>query len=496
MARLPGYAESLPVPQPTLGVVNMPANPKNAQLVRSGEQIGRAGNELLDAFAAEQQQIAKTQAEDALNGLTLDEIDLTDGPNGYTHIRGGDAVSKPLLKDYTTELTRRYEERVKALSPEAQSLVRSRFEPMRARFMRGVLQYQDGENQSNHEAVFNSTLDLEAQQAGHNYRDYGAAAGADNGVERSLFRGYTAIDEYAQYKGLPKTWVNAQKKLFEAKAVENVMVSTLADDPYKAKNILSKPVEGLPDNKRMSLLRSAYTEINRHEAEAEKANTQLEVEGKKTIAMLALTHQLTHSDVVDFLDKDLISPDYAIKMQKMADNPGPDHDDMTAYLEYKLNPLGASPEEIATDERLTYKTRSQLIDWQRGMEEDAENWVSSQPGRDAIRLIREKFGILANGLIPDITGQNAQDAYDMQEKLYDKVEALPVEQRAQKSREIARELVKEYDDTQGYQSEMLNLHDQLDALPYHSVEEVNKAYEQTNKEHWIRGGMGEQQRKE
>jgi len=147
-------------------------------------------------------------------------------------------------------------------------------------------------------------------------------------------------------------------------------------------------------------------------------------------------------DLRKMVDEDRLNPDWALEMEKRAKDSGPAFDDELTAAIYSIDPLGFTEDEILDDVSLTYETRVGLVQKRRELVEDQENWVGTQQGRQAIRMIRTALGIPEGISVPGMTNQQKHEAEETLTEHYDTVEAFPPEQRAGKAIEIARNIVK------------------------------------------------------
>ena len=91
-----------PVPRPQGGVASYDAGADSRARANLGATIYNIGEELHKKAEIERQKNDETLAEDALNRLRERELDLRYGEkNGFTNIKGMNAVRQPLVQDYS-----------------------------------------------------------------------------------------------------------------------------------------------------------------------------------------------------------------------------------------------------------------------------------------------------------------------------------------------------------------------------------------------------------
>ncbi len=158
--------------------------------------------------------------------------------------------------------------------------------------------------------------------------------------------------------------------------------------------------------------------------------------------ILALEGNLDPGYLVDKLKSDSINPTLARTLEKTAKAKGVKIDDAAQVLEYALDLLDYSEQDIAIDNTLTRETRLKLIKDRRSLVEDKGNWRNSQSGREAVRRIKAEFGMV-NGLIAQLNPEVAKKAGRVLTSLFETIEALPLEQRISEAVKIADVLIEE-----------------------------------------------------
>lgn len=187
--------------------------------------------------------------------------------------------------------------------------------------------------------------------------------------------------------------------------------------------------------------------IKNAEAEQEKAELKLkEQDHIKNFDTGLIENTLTIDELDDALANNEISlathDNYATRLSKggtIADN-----SDKKLFAEFHL--MDISEQEIYDSPDFTNDTKVQLLKERKALIEKEGNWMSSQNGREGRQLIKRHFGILDGTLLSslDFDGQIKRDYDGLYRQWYARVQSLPLEQRAQKSYQIADEVIANY----------------------------------------------------
>jgi hypothetical protein len=195
--KLPGPSESLPVPRASGRIVTAPVDPRGAALAGLGRDVGRAGDELYQAFEEESRRINKVRTEDAFTELRNAQIDLSIGEeNGFQGLKSGDAVKRPVLKEWTGKFDETAESISSGLQNEEQkSAFKLRADAARSQFSQDILQHLGRENTVYQTQVMDSTVDAERNASSMHWNSPGD-------VMASLERVKMAVNSYADANGL------------------------------------------------------------------------------------------------------------------------------------------------------------------------------------------------------------------------------------------------------------------------------------------------------
>jgi len=134
--------------------------------------------------------------------------------------------------------------------------------------------------------------------------------------------------------------------------------------------------------------------------------------------------------------KDEIKPSLARSLSAQTGDSGPIADDEAAVLEYTVDPLAVTEEQILIDPRLTFSKRADLIEQRRALVEDESNWRNSQNGQEGTRRIQAEFG-LVSGFEALLDPEVAKRAGRTLTEWFEAVEALPLEERSAKAVELS-----------------------------------------------------------
>lgn len=192
MPQLPGELAIQPrEPQPNMRLVRVnPAPP--ADVGPGVEAIGRSVEGLSNDIFRAQQQTDAVRAEDAFNQLRQKQIDLTYGDQGYTHLKGGNAVNRPLLRDYGTEFDNTAAELASGLGNDNQRRMFAQRAAIAGLQLReGIMAHVAQEDTSYAKSTLQGTIDTESQVAAANWSK-------PEILLASAARVNNAIDAYAQ----------------------------------------------------------------------------------------------------------------------------------------------------------------------------------------------------------------------------------------------------------------------------------------------------------
>lgn len=195
--KLAGPPQALPVAQPSGIMVRAPVDPTGAAMARLGQDVGVAGEELNRAFEEETNRINKVRTEDAFTELRNAQIDLSIGEeNGFNGLKSGDAVKRPVLKEWTGRFDSAVTSISDGLENEEQRLAfRLRADTAKSQFSQDILQHLARENTVYQTQVMDATVETERNAASMHWSNPADAMASLERVKR-------AVDTYADANGL------------------------------------------------------------------------------------------------------------------------------------------------------------------------------------------------------------------------------------------------------------------------------------------------------
>lgn len=181
-------------------------------------------------------------------------------------------------------------------------------------------------------------------------------------------------------------------------------------------------------------------------AEDEILSTQVETAQVYNELMIdgGLTNEMLNES---FKANDLSLSDYD-RLTKAVANPGTKYDHEPTYLKTSRYLAEISEEEIIGQENLTYATRRKLIGDRKVALSKRLRWTTTENGREALRRIKSKFGILEGTLMAqvDFENKNMKNYDKMHQELYDSIMELPEDQRENKALGLATGLISQYEE--------------------------------------------------
>ncbi len=231
MARMPD-ALSLgerPAPQPSASVARYDATTGLEDFgARVLDRVGHNVEELGHVAAKEYDHLTNVQAEAALNQLRDAQHDLTFGENGFINVRGGDAVNRPLVADYSRRL-QDAASRIEQTLPndQAKEKFRRRVGPVSVQFATEASTHQLRESRAFERSTFDGILASESQAIAARPRD-------ENAFVNSLARIDAAHNVYSDRRGTSGEERQAEKGQFLDQIMQARTQAMVAQDPRYA----------------------------------------------------------------------------------------------------------------------------------------------------------------------------------------------------------------------------------------------------------------------
>lgn len=225
MARIPDSLGGMPVPSAPVNIARQQVVPDGMD--RIGSALTQAGDEIGAAMKQERARIDSAKVEDAFNQLRNTQLDLTNGEqNGFMNLRGGDAVKKPLLKDYTGMFGASSKQLADGLDNDAQrQMFAKRANVAQSQFTQDILQHLYRENNAYQGQVYNATVDIERRSASAKWN-------APMEVQSSLARIGAAVDGEGKRLGLPPEATQDMLLQQQGKVHSDVIRQALASKDY------------------------------------------------------------------------------------------------------------------------------------------------------------------------------------------------------------------------------------------------------------------------
>ena len=237
MAKIPDpFAQSRPLPSPSGGMVSYRAD--SGAAAQRGETVARAGamiagvsenwmQKLEVEAKQEEDRINTLRAEEAFTKLRETQLDLTVGEeNGFQRLKGGQAVNRPLSKEWGQRFEDASRDIESGLANDRQrELYRKRAGVARLQFSEEVLRHQVREGDVFAKEVFDGTVATELRNAT-------AKWDKPNDVALSLERINAAISARAERLNWPKEYTEAVRLEQAGKVHSSVVRQALATGNY------------------------------------------------------------------------------------------------------------------------------------------------------------------------------------------------------------------------------------------------------------------------
>jgi hypothetical protein len=173
-----------------------------------------------------------------------------------------------------------------------------------------------------------------------------------------------------------------------------------------------------------------------HQMEAADVKSAHE-EGEKQATELLLKGQLTQATILRMVENDSLDPTVARTLRNELKSGGTRMDDDAEAFKVGASVLDYTEQEIATNPRLSWDTKSKLIEKRR---QQVGGWQDTNPMQEARRRIDAELGIVpgTQQLISDEKGRQRGRALT---ELYNRLEALPENERESKALEVAQSVI-------------------------------------------------------
>lgn len=319
MAHLPDYTAlgERPTPQqprhtsaiaeyrPTSGFEGASAE----SLAHSGREFEQAAHFALQA--QEQQDVIR--AEDAVNALRQKQLDMTYGKDGFANLKGGNAVNRPLMKEYGTGFDQAAAEIAGTLGNDYQrQLFQRRAQVAGIQLREDIARHVMHESNVYAETVFKSKVDVESKAAGARWN-------TSDGAAVPLLNIANAIQVEAERRGLAgeegKVWIAEQMAVAKSKVYTAQIQSALTSDPstgpFEAQALLKRYGEELDPVQRAVLTHQVTAAIRPIQAKTDAEKSVRDVLAKVEAAVsdgdAGIAARITSVDAAGTVDYHLVN---------------------------------------------------------------------------------------------------------------------------------------------------------------------------------------------
>lgn len=204
---------------------------------------------------------------------------------------------------------------------------------------------------------------------------------------------------------------------------------------------------GLSEEQHAKIQTRLFTELSAHnkiESELEQREDEIRsalwAQNESAVTVQLLEGTLQQSDLIKLVKEDRLDPSIA-KSYSNAIKEGVQVDNQQTLLEIQMRGVhNMTEQEIITDPTITLETKRQLIEDRQGIVDDQANWINTQAGREAERLIDIEFGIVS-GSLQTLDPESVKLAGRLKTEWYREVENLPVAEREGAVIQIAEKII-------------------------------------------------------
>jgi len=218
------------------------------------------------------------------------------------------------------------------------------------------------------------------------------------------------------------------------------------------KNVLSNPA--LTDEDRQQLGRNLFQRLNLLQAADQEASAKADAAFKaeaeaadRDLTSMLLRGKLTVGKIDEAVRLRGLNPSRATAlMEKLSSGPGGDDDRERFKVESNL--LAYTSGEIEDNPRLSWSTKLALV---TKLESKMQGWPDSNTSQEARRRIDNKLGIVPGVMNALLTPDEIKARGIAQTMWYDRMAALPPEQREANAIPVAEAVISEYVNQQNAQ---------------------------------------------
>ena len=196
-------------------------------LQQASRDIAAGAEEIYRAQKIEEDRINTLRAEDAFTRVLEKKHDLTFGENGFVNLRGGDAVNKPLLPEYTKRLEAVERDISAGLANDEQRMrFKQRVNVARVQFQEDILRHTARERIEYGKQVYTGIVDTAQREAT-------ARWDSPNDIAGELVRIADAVAERADSEGWAPEFAKAELLKEQSKVHTAVVQQAIATGNYK-----------------------------------------------------------------------------------------------------------------------------------------------------------------------------------------------------------------------------------------------------------------------
>lgn len=239
MPKLPSAEDfTRPTPSAQRSIVSYQSGQVGKAISGLGATVGAIG----DMFEKEQDRLDDIRAEDALNKAKQRALELAEGDDGFTRVKGEGVINKPVREDYNKRFANAMKEIESGLGNARQiDKFRRRAQPLQLKYQGTLMRHIGQEANAYQDQTDAATLDIETQEAVANWANPQAIADSKARIQ------YT-VNRAAERKGLSGEAKQQALNDQLTKMHKGVIASMLEVNPSEARNYYKankKEINGL-----------------------------------------------------------------------------------------------------------------------------------------------------------------------------------------------------------------------------------------------------------